>query len=204
VSANLSGDVRREVRPAVVHREDDALHLETRIQVVADEIQGRDQLSEALESVVLALKRDEDRVGGGQSVYRKEPEGRRAVEEDVVVFTGDCLNEAREPPLSLGKRGQFDLGPGQADGGRDETQAFDRTRHHEISEGSPIDEGVVHRAPGLSAIDAEAARGIALRIEVDDEDASALEGQVGRQVDDGRRLADAALLVGTGDGLAQR
>src|SRR5262249_53477239 len=39
----------------------------------------------------------------------------------------------------------------------------------------------------------------ALRVEVEDEDPASGRCQRGRQIDHGRRLADAALLVGTGD-----
>ncbi len=45
-------------------------------------------------------------------------------------------------------------------------------------------------------LDAEPGRGIALRVEVDDHDPVAVEGERHREVDGARGLADAALLVG--------
>ena len=49
------------------------------------------------------------------------------------------------------------------------------------------------------ALDAEAGRGVALRIEVDDQHVLADGGQRGAEIDRGRGLADAALLVGDGE-----
>ena len=49
----------------------------------------------------------------------------------------------------------------------------------------------------------ESTRGVALRIEVDDQHPAALERQVGGKVDDGRGLADAAFLVRACDDVAQ-
>ncbi len=46
------------------------------------------------------------------------------------------------------------------------------------------------------AVDAEPGRGIALRIEIDDQHALADGGQSRAEIDGGRRLADAAFLVG--------
>jgi hypothetical protein len=48
-------------------------------------------------------------------------------------------------------------------------------------------------------VDAEAGAGVALRVEVDDQDVGAVQRQRRRQVDGARGLADAALLVGHGD-----
>ena len=49
------------------------------------------------------------------------------------------------------------------------------------------------------AIDAEAGRGIALRIEIDDQDFLADGGERGAEIDRGRGFADAAFLVGDGE-----
>src|SRR5690606_273746 len=51
----------------------------------------------------------------------------------------------------------------------------------------------------VTPVDAEAGAGIALRIEIDDQDAFTDCGKRSRQIDRGRRLADAALLVRNGD-----
>ena len=54
------------------------------------------------------------------------------------------------------------------------------------------------------SLDPEAAGGVALGVEVDDEDPLALLSEIGREVDHRGGLPDAALLVGTGDRLAHQ
>ena len=49
------------------------------------------------------------------------------------------------------------------------------------------------------AVDAKAGRGVALRIEIEDQHGLADGGECGAQIDRGRGLADAALLVGDGE-----
>ena len=65
-------------------------------------------------------------------------------------------------------------------------------------------EHVVHRRLEAAVLDAQPGRGVALRIEVDDQRPLAELGQAGTEVDRGGRLADAALLVGDGDHAGER
>ena len=58
------------------------------------------------------------------------------------------------------------------------------------------DQHVIGRAAAVAAVDAEAGRGVALRIEIDDQHALADRGERGAEIDRGGGLADAALLVG--------
>ncbi len=51
-------------------------------------------------------------------------------------------------------------------------------------------------------VEPDAAGRIALRVEIDDEGSLSAKGQIGRQADYGRGLADPAFLVRTGDDLA--
>ncbi len=61
------------------------------------------------------------------------------------------------------------------------------------------DQHVVGRDPAVAAVDAEPGRGVALRVEVDDQHAFADGGERRAEVDGGGGLADAALLVGDGE-----
>ena len=60
------------------------------------------------------------------------------------------------------------------------------------------DQLIAGQRPRL-ALDAKAGAGVALRVEIDDENAVPRRCQCGRQIDGGRGLADAALLIGDGD-----
>ena len=48
--------------------------VEARVQVVANEVDGGEQLGQALKRVVLTLERDEDRIGGGQGIHGQQTE----------------------------------------------------------------------------------------------------------------------------------
>ena len=86
MSPNLASDVGGQLRSTVVHRQYDALDRELRVEVVADEIESREQLRQSFQGVVLTLERDENGFGGGQCVDGEESQRWRTVHEDVVVF----------------------------------------------------------------------------------------------------------------------
>ena len=67
---------------------------------------------------------------------------------------------------------------------------------HRLAQRRFADQHVIGRAVAVAAVDAEAGRGVALRIEIDDQHALADRGQRGAEIDRGGGLADAALLVG--------
>jgi hypothetical protein len=90
---------------------------------------------------------------------------------------------------------QFDLGTRQIDGGGNQIESGHARGDRGLGDAAIVDEKVVARSFAFGAIDAESGRGIALRIEIDDEDLPAGRGERGADVDGGRRLADAALLV---------
>src|SRR5262249_33042451 len=53
-------DLEREASPAVEHREHDALHVEAGIQPLPDQLHCLEKVSQTLERIELALKRDEN------------------------------------------------------------------------------------------------------------------------------------------------
>ena len=103
-----------QVRPCVVHRENDALHGEVGIQVIAHEVHRSDELGQPLEGVVLALDRDQDRVRRSERIDGQEAERRGAIEEDVVEVLDEGVDEASEPAFALCDRSELDFGAGEA------------------------------------------------------------------------------------------
>ena len=144
------------------------------------------------------MQRDEDGLRGRQRVHREQSERGRAIDEYRVVPIGDRLDQAPKPALSRVHAGKLDLGASQRDGRWRQPDA-PACRHDDVVEGHPIDNGVIDRAIQAMAIQAEAAGGIALGIEVDHEDAVTLEGEIARQIHNRRGLSDAALLIRAGD-----
>src|SRR6185312_5978477 len=100
VAAHLAGNVAREPRASVVHRQQDTGDPQARVDPGADELDALEQLRQALERVVLALHRHDQAVGGREGIDGQEPERRRAVDEDVrVLLLGADQQVAQERAL---------------------------------------------------------------------------------------------------------
>lgn len=82
---------------------------------------------------------------------------------------------------------------------RHDIEIGDSGFHRRIANQCIAHQHVIGGKLAILAIDTKAGTGIALRIEIDDQDFFADCGKRGRQIDGRRRLADAALLVGNGD-----
>ena len=145
-----------------------------------------------LERVVLGLHRHEHAVGGGERVDGQRAERRRAVEEDEVVLRGartraPARGSARRPRAARARRRRR-RAPASTGRGRGS-----RTRVlRQLGERRAVEQVVARRAVRAHA---EPGGRVRLRVEVDDERPLAGLREAGGEVDRGRRLADAALLV---------
>jgi hypothetical protein len=99
-------------------------------------------------------------------------------------------------------RRQLDLGTRKGDRAGNQSNARNWRINRQLLERDRVNDRFIDGAIQGVAIEAEAARGIALWIEVDDENPLSGECEIGREIDHRRGLTDAALLVGTGDRLA--
>ena len=88
------------------------------------------------------------------------------------------------------------LETGEIHGGCRNVQPRHCGRDYGIAQRRFADQHVVGRAAAVAAIDAETGRGVALRIEIDDQDALANRSECGPKIDRCGGLADAPLLVG--------
>ena len=204
VVAHLADDLIGELGAGVVHHAHDRADLERRVEVAPDEVDVAQQLPETLERVVLALDRDEHLAGRAEAVDGQQAERRGAVDEDVVVVVEHGLDRPPQPGLPAERRDELDLGAGEVEAGRGDEQALDVGRLDAVLERHLVHQHVVHRRLEAAVLDAEPGRGVALRVEVDDQRALAELGQAGADVDRRRGLADAALLVGDGDDAGER
>src|SRR5260370_38736318 len=71
-----------------------------------------------------------------------------------------------------------------------------RGRHDRVAQRRLADQHVIGRAAAVAAVDTKTGGSVALRIEMDDQHILADRGQCRAEIDRGRGLADAALLVG--------
>ena len=112
-SAATSAD--RFVRPSYIVRTTPLMD-ELGVEVIANEIERGEQLGQSFQGVVLALQRDEHRIGGGQGVDGQQSERRRAVDEHVVVV-GPLISDEqpRQPSLAALDGSELHLGAGERD-----------------------------------------------------------------------------------------
>src|SRR6185436_14481074 len=82
----LISDLLGEVEPGIEHGQQHSLDPETRIELLLYPSNRSQQLGQPLESQVLALKRDQDGIGGSQGIHCQETQRGRTVDVDVVVF----------------------------------------------------------------------------------------------------------------------
>ena len=160
------------------------------------------QLRQAFEREELALQRHQDRIRRRHRVDGEKIERRRTIDQHIGVIgvRRDVGVQRRDriaqPERAVARRSQFELEAGEIHGRGRDMQPRHRGRHHRVAQRRFADQHVIGRAVAVAAIDAEAGRGVALRIEIDDQHALADRGQRGAEIDRGGGLADAALLVG--------
>ena len=160
-----------------------------------DQLDRLHELRETLERVVLRLHRHEDAVGRGERVHGERPERRRAVEEDEVVLLAARRERLGEVALAVVAARELDDRAGKVGLRRDEVEVLERRVLDELGERGAVEEVVARRPVRAHP---EPGRRIRLRVEVDDERALAGLGEAGGEIDGGRRLTDAALLVREG------
>ncbi len=111
-----------------------------------------------------------------------------------------CSRQRSAQPCSAVLDGnQLDLGTAEVDRRRDDVEPGNARADHAVAERHLIDQHVVGARVAVRGLDAEAGRGVALRIEVDQQRLPSDRGHGRGNVDCGGRLADPTLLVGYGD-----
>ena len=83
------------------------------LSVAAHATQRGDEVGEALEGEVLAVERNQHRVGGDERVEREQSERRRRVDEDDSRTSHAAAQEALEPVFTFGESDELDLGAGE-------------------------------------------------------------------------------------------
>ena len=124
---------------------------------------------------------DQYRIGGREGVDREQSERWRAIDEDRVVSVSDDLYRACESAFAGFDRGKLHLSARKRDGRWDHIQSIWAGNDQPL-QGEVVDDRVMDRALQRRPIQAEPTRGIALGVEVDDEDAVSSDGAIGRRL----------------------
>ena len=187
-------------RPRVDQRRQDALDLDVRVEVLTDHRERVLELDQTAHRQILALDGDDHLVGGRQRVDRQQPEARRRVDEDEVVVLLDLRQRLLQAPLAADHRRHRDLRAREVDR---RARDVDLALADHLANRESVHEHVVHRLLERVRVDALRHRQVALRIHVAAQHAVALLGEGHGEVERGRGLGDAALLVGERDHLGR-
>lgn len=74
VALHLVVDLAGQAQAAVIHREQETLDLELRVEFALDDLDGVEQLADALQGEILTLHGDDDAVGCRQRIDRDQTE----------------------------------------------------------------------------------------------------------------------------------
>src|SRR5882672_10405780 len=97
---------------------------------------GVEELREALERVVLALHRNEQRVRGGEHIDGDETQRRRTVDEYVVVLRGDRCEGGAHRAVPVRMVDQFDFSTRELRGSWKEIEVSELNfAHHGVADG---------------------------------------------------------------------
>ncbi len=161
----------------------------------AHPLDGAHEVRQPFERVVLALHRDQHAPCCSERVDGEQAERRRAIDENEVVVAHDALERDLETRLARLQFDQLDLRAGElAVGGHQVVATALRARAYGCQLGEP-EQNVVDGANDSALVHAASHRRVTLRIEIDQEHAPTSLSKRGGEVDAGRRLADAALLI---------
>jgi len=185
-----------QIGAVVVHRQQHAFDSEVGIEGSSHPLDGLHELTDSLECQVFALQRDQHRVRGYKGVQSEETQRRRAVDEDVVIEFTDFFDLALQYEFTTVPVDHIYFGTDQAAVGRNHSEIgeFLGLQLDIVQRGVPDQRLVERSALGILRVP-ESPRGVRLGIGVDEERGALGNGQGGGEVDRGRGLADASLLV---------
>ena len=200
--AHLRDDVLRQTGDGIDHREDDAVQFEIGIDAAADAVDGAGDERQAVHRQKFRLDRDEDAVGSDERTGHHHAERRRAVENDVIERTRllDRRKGAADHFQPVFAHPEFKFGAGEIDFGRNDVEIRPFGRFDDIGDRLLAGQHRIKRN-SLSLLQPEPERSVSLGIQVHHQHRTVAGGECRGEIDDRRRFADAALLVGDCDDL---
>jgi hypothetical protein len=195
--ADVSRHLLAQIGALVVHGHQDAGDVERWVEGGADAAQRGNEIGKPFEGEVLAVQRNQYRVGGDECVERQEPQRRWGVDEDVIEVGPKPLEQEAKPILAMGNRHQIDLSAGEIPVRRNQREALDAGPEDEVRGRVDISgEGLVDSACrcGLS-LEADPAREIRLRVHVNEQYALIGKGERGADVDGSGGFSNPPFLI---------
>ena len=191
--AHLGGDLVVQA-VAHVHRQHESFDFERGVQAALDDLDRVEQLREPFERQVFALHGNQHRVGGREDVDGGVSQRGRAVDEHVVVVVAHLRENPLDDVVALFHFRKFGVGRHQIDARRQQPQPFDVLAAKDHLRGAACAGDAFVDALGID-VEAQARRGVGLRVGVEQQHLLAENGQRSGQIDRRRGLSHAAFLV---------
>ena len=196
ILSRIVGDLPRKVEAGVVHREQDSVDSERLIDAVLNSMDSVQQLREAFEGVVLALKWNHQRVGCGEHIDGDQAERRRAVDEYEIVIISNFIQCSPDAILAIGAIDQLHFSGSEIRSCRKHVEPLelDVTLKGVANRRTPDQDLVKGNLAGVK-LKSDTAGGIPLWVAVDEESALFCRRQTGGEIHGSRCFPNAALLV---------
>lgn len=190
-----------EAGAGVVHGEDDAENGEIWIlTTLFNALHQIENFTNPFQSEVFALDGDENFFGGDEGAGHEQADAGRAVENDEIEggIEAEGIEGLANVEEGVVHACEIHFGPGEVEfGGKNLEVRVAGGLEQVEGAGLPQEDGVETFSGHV--LQAQAAGGVGLRIEINEEDATAREGGAGGEVDGGGGFPDASLLIDNGN-----
>ena len=143
VTFHLVVNLVGQTQTGIVHREQETLDFQFRVQFALDNLDGIEKFRDTLQCKILTLHGDNHRVGCRQCIDRDEAKRRRAVDENIVVFVFDGSKQIADHLLTVLDVEHFNFRTHQVDVARYDVQSFNVGRVHRLAHVGMVDDTLV-------------------------------------------------------------
>ncbi len=152
-------------------------------------------MGDALEGVKFGLDGEQEVVRGNHAIDGEEGKGGGRVDDDVVVIVGDARKGVFEDCEFAGLRDKLNFGVGELGSGGDEVEVFVAGRDDGALESDGALHDFNHAGFKFRFVETETGSGVALRVEVNNQGAVFVLGEVVAKVDGSGSFADTSFLI---------
>src|SRR3990167_696646 len=194
---------RQTIAP-IVEREERSHDFQIRLQIIAHQLDGTQELGKPFQRIILRLHRDDYLIGRHQTVDGEESQRRRTVDQDIIVIRADLAQDMLQAEFPILDMHHLDLRAGQILPRRNDVQAFRIRPQDDFLRCQSPNHRMIEIFFEALGIDAQARRGIALRIQIHQKNLLAGLRQIARNVNRRSGFPHPAFLIDEPDDCSHR
>ncbi len=183
VQPDFFADLTGQSVPSIEHGQEDSSQCQSGIEPRLDELYRGQEPPQSLQCEILALQWHDDAVRRHQGVQREKSQGRRAIDDDVFIIEIRGANQPAKFFFPVLDFDELDFHTGQVLVGTDHIEERKAAAQNHFRQGTVSTErGVEIALRQRQKVDAQAARGIPLRIRIDEKRLPFRRGESRRQL----------------------